>query len=250
MRADYPFEEFGSIDELCSLISMATKGWDTRWYRGTKSPHYTLLPKLLRDPAAAKREGYISVEFRRRGRSQLPNVRSPFEWLCAMQHFSLPTRLLDWSESLSVALYCTVRPIGSDLTAPTIWVLNPFELVKLSDPKCAVIPIASSENVAANADIAFEELPRAMDKNRTAYPLPVAPDFIFPRLAAQNGTFTIHGKDSRCIEELVPSSKRAMLRKFVAKKTAVNAIYGCIDLIMPSSDAMFPDVEGMRDYIV
>lgn len=250
MATDYPFEEFSSIDELCALISRATGGWDSRWYRGTKSPGYTLLPKLLRDPALAKREGYISVEFRRRGRSQLPNVQSPFEWLCAMQHFGFPTRLLDWSESLSVALYCTVRPVGVDLVAPTIWVLDPFELVKLADPAFRTIPIASNEEVVANADIAFNDLAPAMDKKRTCYPLPVAPDFIFPRLAAQNGTFTIHGTDTRSIEEMIPAQRQRILRKFVAKKSAVKAIYDCIDLIMPSSDAMFPDIEGMREYVV
>jgi hypothetical protein len=247
---EYPFEEFRSIDELCSLIHEATLGWDTRWYRGTKSPGYSLLPKLLRDPTLAKREGYISVEFPRRGRTQLPNINSPFEWLCAMQHFGLPTRLLDWSESLSVALYCTVRPQGLDLVAPTIWVLDPFELFKLSFPKLEVIALSSDVNVAADAAVAFNELDVATEKNRTSLPLPVAPDFLFPRIAAQNGAFTIHGTDFRPIEALIPSSKRAMLRKFVAKKSAVRAIYGCIDLIMPSSDTMFPDIEGMKDYIV
>lgn len=250
MSTEYTYEEFGSIDELCSLIFGATKGWDTRWYRGVKSPHYTLLPKLLRHSELAKREGYISVEFRRRGRSQLPQVNSPFEWLCAMQHFGIPTRLLDWSESLSVALYCTVRPVGLDLVAPTIWVLDPFELVRLSDPEYRAIPIASSENVVANADIAFEELEIEMNKKRTLCPLPVAPDFIFPRLAAQNGTFTIHGNDTHPIEEIIPVEKRSMLRKFRAKEEAKTAIYDCIDLIMPSSDAMFPDVEGMREYVI
>jgi hypothetical protein len=101
----YPFQEFGSIDELCSLIAKATKGWDTRWYRGAKNPSYNLLPKLFRDPEIQKREGYISVEFRRRARPHLEGIQSPFEWLCAMQHYGFPTRLLDWSESLPMALY-------------------------------------------------------------------------------------------------------------------------------------------------
>jgi hypothetical protein len=29
---------------------------------------------------------------------------SPFDWLCLMQHYSVPTRLLDWSESILSAL--------------------------------------------------------------------------------------------------------------------------------------------------
>jgi FRG domain len=246
----YPYEEFSSIDELCSSIRQATQGWDTRWYRGAKSPGYALLPKLLREPDLAKREGYISVEFRRRGKSQLSNIEAPFEWLCAMQHFGLPTRLLDWSESLSVALYFTTRPFGRDLVAPTIWVLDPFELVRLSFPDYEAIPLSGSPHATANADIAFDELEIDTRKSRTKYPLPVAPDFLFSRLAAQNGAFTIQGTDTGSLEQIIPVSKRKMLRKFVARQSARDAIYNCIDLIRPSSDAMFPDVEGMKEYIV
>ena len=112
--SEYPAIEFSSIDELCRLIWERTENWDTRWYRGLKDPSYKLLPKIFRDPETAKRESYIAVEFRRRARTYLPGLTSPFDWLCAMQHYGVPTRLLDWSESLSVALYFTVRPLGID----------------------------------------------------------------------------------------------------------------------------------------
>jgi|SRR5215208_437245 len=248
---DYPSMEFSSIDELCHLIGVHTKDWDTRWYRGLKSPTHQLLPKLFRDPKTAAREGYIAVEFRRRARSHLAGLASPFDWLCAMQHYGVPTRLLDWSESLSVALYFTVRPIGIDLVAPTVWVLDPFRLNALSHPGPEYIPISSSAEVTANSDIAFDDkLGDDIEELRTALPLLVAPDFIFNRLAIQNGAFTIHGSDVRPIEHLVPAGQRNMLLKFIAKQSEVNRIYDCIDLIKPSSDAVFPDMEGLKDYIV
>ena len=156
---DYPTIEFNSIDELCKLINEKTAHWDTRWYRGLKSPKHSLIPKLFRDPSVARREGYLAVEFRRRARPHLSGVTSSFDWLCAMQHYAIPTRLLDWSESLSVALYFTVRPIGLDLIAPTIWVLDPFRLHALSNPGSEIIPISIDDEVIANADIAFRDLP-------------------------------------------------------------------------------------------
>ena len=97
--------EYKSIDDLCRLIREKTDGWDTRWYRGSKNQKYGLLPKLFRDKKQAEREGYLAVEFRRRAATKLKGISSPFDWLCAMQHFGVPTRLLDWSESLSVALF-------------------------------------------------------------------------------------------------------------------------------------------------
>jgi hypothetical protein len=78
----------------------------------------------------------------------------------------------------------------------------------------------------------------------------VAPNFLFERLAMQNGTFTIHGTDPRPVEQMLPIDQRDMLHKFVAKRSKIDAIYDCIDLIKPSSDAIFPDIEGLKDYIV
>jgi hypothetical protein len=249
VKDDYPTIEFSSIDQLCSLISSGTEGWDTKWFRGSKSPTHRLLPKLFRDPALAKRESYIAVEFRRRAHSRLKGVHSQFEWLCAMQHYGVPTRLLDWSESLAVALFFTTMPVDIDLIAPTIWVLDPFKLHALTDQKSEIIPISDTEKVLANADIAFGDELEDTHEHVTKYPIPVAPNFLFDRLAMQNGTFTIHGTDPRPLEQIIPVDQRGMLLKLVAKRSEIAAIYDCIDLVKPSSDAIFPDIEGLKDYI-
>ena len=248
-NSDFPATEFRTLDELVELISAATRGWDTRWYRGVKSPHHRLLPKLLRDKRLAKREGYISIEFRRRARVQLNGITTSFDWLCAMQHYGLPTRLLDWTESLPVALFFTTYPADLDLIAPTVWVLDPFRLHQCSFANAETIPIATDVNVIANADIAFEDDYERLKKERTKLPLPVAPDFLFQRLAAQNGCFTIHGTNNCAVEECLQNGTTALL-KFVARKDCVPKLYESIDFLKPSSDAIFPDIEGLKDYIV
>jgi FRG domain len=247
--SDYPINWFGSVDQLCSLISSGTKGWDTKWFRGSISPAHGLLPKLFRDPAVAKREGYIAVEFRRRAHLRLKLVHSQFEWLCAMQHYGFPTRLLDWSESFAVALFFTTAG-DIDSVVPTIWVLDPFKLHALTDPTNEVIPTSDDEIVRANADIAFEDNWKQSHQAASKYPIPVAPNFLFDRLAMQNGTFTIHGTDSRPIDQIIPADQRGMLLKFVAKPSKIEAIRDCIDLVKPSPDSIFPDIEGIKDYIV
>ncbi|MGO9171258.1 MAG: FRG domain-containing protein [Rhodomicrobium sp.] len=247
----YPVFEYDSLDQLCSLIHSKTKGWTDRWYRGEKSKHFSLLPKLFRKPDVPMKEGYIAHEFRRRAHSRLKDVKSPFDWLCAMQHFGVPTRLLDWTESLSVALFFSVSTseFDEDVITPTLWVLDPGRLYGLTEPNPDVIPIAITEEVAANADIAFQDNWETSARLVTQYPIPVAPNFLFERLAMQNGTFTIHGKDQRGIEELIPVDQRDMLLKFVPHRNKVEAICNCINLVKPCRDAIFPDLEGLRDHL-
>ena len=48
---------------------------------------------------------------------------NPFEWLCLMQHYGLPTRLLDWSENILIALFWAVEDANIDCDG-AIWVLN------------------------------------------------------------------------------------------------------------------------------
>lgn len=248
-HGEYPFESFRSVDDLAQKIDEATQGWDTKWYRGLKSPTHSLLPTIFREPNLKAREGYISVEFRRRAKPNLPGLTSQFDWLCALQHYGLPTRLLDWTESLPVALYFTVRPLPLTLPVPTVWVLNPFELYELTEKEAGIIPIANDRHANANADLAFgdnENDPKLV----TTLPIPVLPDFLFRRLAAQNGCFTIHGSASQPLDALIPEDARSLLKKFVADGTYIGNIYTCLDLLIPSSDSIFPDIDGVKEYIV
>lgn len=47
-----------------------------------------------------------------------------------MQHYGLPTRLLDWSESPLVALYFALSGDEDAKTDAAVWVLNPMKLNK------------------------------------------------------------------------------------------------------------------------
>lgn len=127
--------------------------------------------------------------------------------------------------------------------------MNPFEFYKLSSDD-EVIPISKSSDVLANADIAFSDDEERNIKLRTRYPIPVLPDFISARVAAQNGVFTIHGTEAQPIEKIIPLEKRGILIKFVANPKFVAQIVLSIEMVRPSHHNVFPDIEGIKAYIV
>lgn len=120
------------------------------WYRGQKRD-LNLLPSLIRGrKSAAVSDGYskshAEEDFRyqhfRSKCNQLVESRPDFkiEWMELMQHHSVRTRLMDWSESAITALLFSLEPFldpeknNRELSyrrasiTPTVWILNPVRL--------------------------------------------------------------------------------------------------------------------------
>lgn len=76
-------------------------------YRGVTEANYQLIPSIGRFSNYSRNlEIHIMHEFRLLARPHFPDIeRSAWEWLFLAQHYGLPTRLLDWTESPLTALY-------------------------------------------------------------------------------------------------------------------------------------------------
>lgn len=87
-------------------------------FRGQASSAWPLKPKIVRLLEGMPLEKALGYEFdavcyfRERAHlfvpGLLPDTEDFPEWLCLMQHFCAPTRMLDWSASFIVALYFAV----------------------------------------------------------------------------------------------------------------------------------------------
>jgi hypothetical protein len=103
------------------------------FFRGQSDAQYTLKPKLMRLLEGVPLEEALRYEFdsvcyfRERAHlfcaSLVPAKDEFLEWLSLMQHFSAPTRMLDWTSSFTVALYFAACEEPVDV-AGAVWLFQ------------------------------------------------------------------------------------------------------------------------------
>ncbi len=108
------------IQDIHDLINVGI-ALENRWFRGHSRIYNELTPGVFRNdeellifPPRDKDDDYefmLMEEFRRYAPTVLRNIprRNDFlSWLVLMQHYGMPTRLLDWTENPLIAAYFSV----------------------------------------------------------------------------------------------------------------------------------------------
>ena len=189
------------------------------WFRGHDRVFGELTPSVFRRhtvPRAwmpdhftyAERNAYN--QFRRKAPAHLDRPMLPNDavsWLMLMQHHGCPTRLLDWSESLLVALFFAVRDRHRHNEDAELWAMFPPMLNELSAAERG-LPPPHSPHLAFLAEEAWGDQSRLQRLSiairqtwcakqgfwheKPPGPIAFEPQLAFPRLVAQRGVFTIH----------------------------------------------------------
>jgi hypothetical protein len=252
---DAQLVEVASLTAFIKAVDQIVEDWTPKradwylqpWFRGHGDASWSLAPGLYRPKshiggigAGYYNEAILLEKFRLRAPIFLERLpETDWEWLFLMQHYGLPTRLLDWTESSLIALYFAIRDHVGDVDA-AVWAMNPWWLNRLTYGKYALF--------SANDSRAKKHGPLlSRQKLKGRLPLAITPSYASPRIAAQRGVFTIHGHERASLDWLARQSTKhpPNLRKLVVKSKRVSAILRDLAISGISESLIFPELGGL-----
>lgn len=250
-----------SISRIEQAVEVGVK-LSHSWFRGHSRAVGALTPRIFRDEyqkdlrraIQPQLEASLMTSFQRTAPALIPIVPKPDDyegWLFLMQHHGSPTRLLDWSESVLIALYFAV---ASDRSQDgELWALYPTALNNLS--RISGEPLATHparKYLAAEAgELNRDALRRRLHlRSAPARPIALRPPLRFPRMLVQQSTFTIHPEPAagRTIPELL--SERMHLIRYLVPARYKQRLFLHLRSLGISHASIFPDLEGLSRAIV
>lgn len=207
------------------------------WWRGHADASWRLKPSVQRGERNERYEQNVTVRFLRAAptrHAKCPSRDDLSGWLQFMQHYRLPTRLLDWSQSPLVALFFAVTELPDKDGA--LWVLSPFALNEI---------VAGERIVLNSTDQRVQELiaPAFNMKRRGASnSLAVFGDELDLRMALQLAAFTIHGS-TEPLEEQPRHSE--FLRKLIVPAAIKEDLAGALWILGVRRSNLFPDLDNL-----
>jgi len=116
------------LTEFIELTEGIAQEWSPpAWFRGQAQANWPLEPKLFR--FMGPDEVSLRIDFRRLGTEMIAGSKPAdhWEWYFLAQHFGMPTRLLDWTESALFGLYFAVRErkLRDKRGNAAVWILDP-----------------------------------------------------------------------------------------------------------------------------
>jgi hypothetical protein len=229
------------------------------FYRGVSKAKYDLKPNVYRNTSLNEREILIDYcHFLPRNAPVYDFPKDILRILTDMQHYGVPTRLLDWSMSPFTALYFAccknshlptnskdINENNGKLFVLNAWALwnrlivdrNSSEIHQIHIKARALLSYYSFEEVKKliKREFGFE-----INKSNLQLPFPFVASYSNNRIIAQKGCFTIHGIN---IDELAGKE----IIELTIPRSCKDSIIKELNMFGIDDYLLFPDFEGMAN---
>lgn len=252
--AEPTFTRVKTLAAYAELVSAKASGPDRVWFRGTSSADaYPLSPSLYRrksdgsDDFYARHEASLIETFRHRSPPFMTTPLPPeddqgnLHTLFIMQHYGIPTRLLDWSENPFVALYFALVKWRKSLPSADagVWLLDPRKLNR-----------SSLQGTTSDSDIILPPSHpnlRGYQPGQIARKKPVAMYGVHnsKRIVAQRGVFVLFGSDPDPMDQQEPTGDDKVLDKIIIDKDCAGEIFSALFNMGFTDSVVFPDLDGL-----
>ena len=234
---DITISKIGELPEVIANLREEYEG--PLWYRGHGDASWKLVPGYYRSNMNVS-EHSLLIKFRQSATMLVDRQPADsFDWLFLMQHYGVPTRLLDWTESPLVALYFCVNSEPDKEGA--IWILKPPELNEIANIRAknedGFIPSFQDDELESYT---IESL-RTNDRVRLS-PLATIASRNNPRIQAQLGAFTIHHHEQDPIEDL---GNREHAQRILVSADAKTALKKELEILGFTRFQMFPELASV-----
>lgn len=280
-----------SLAEYISVTSAIARESEEIWFRGHSSASHRLEPSVLRDTVPLtdfygnKVEaghfpiseggvvGGISAErmFENFKRKAAPFInkepKNDFEWMFLMQHYGVPTRLLDWTTNALVALYFAIESMPSnedsfddeELSIEEYLLSSSGEFSEHAAAVFAMCPKKYNDDIILKKNIIpiseeYEQWkhyvnPMSYKGEKSNFlPIAVSPTHIDDRIRAQSGYFTLHGANIWPVDYY--DTVRSFLHKIMIPYKDIPTMVRDLEAVGVTDSLVFPDLSGLAKEVL
>lgn len=244
------------VDLAIDRYRVARDSGGVLWFRGHSCARWSLLPSLhrhVRDAVDARGRGARAnfptilrdefkstyYRFQHEAMSMLEaDERTPWGIVFAMQHYGIPTNLLDWTESLVCGLYFALSGRAASDDA-VLFVLQPERLNEAATGRRGLVALTGTPGILDTRDW----LPVTLGRPIEARTIALGVHIQNRRMVAQRARFTVAGYAMHSIEHLHGD----VVERVVIPAEICPDVQAFVDVAGQGTFGYFPDLQGLGE---